>query len=153
MAPNAINGPDSLNNRVFSTGPGMINEAIAQSAGIDPDNPRFGLATAATQFIGVLALPRAGVAGDQGILSAAARGQGNFGLGSASFETAMRLGRDWVGKGYRLASDGKTLVSADGLRAFRPPSFKPRLGKMQANFEQRPGPSGKWTSNGHLDVP
>jgi hypothetical protein len=87
-----------------------------------------------------------------GILRDAARQKGNFGLGSGTAEEAMELGVEWVGKGYRVASDGKTLVSADKLRQFRPPSFKPNLGKVQANFEGRTLPEDSWTSNGHFDI-
>ncbi len=87
-----------------------------------------------------------------GILRDAARGKGNFGLGSGTRAEAERLGRAWVGDGAKVASDGKTLISADGLRQFRPPSFKPNLGIEQANFEQRLVPSGQWFGNGHLDI-
>jgi filamentous hemagglutinin len=64
----------------------------------------------------------------------------------------MRLGRTWVTDGYKIASDGKTLVSPNGLRQFRPPSDKPALNKPQANFEQRLKPYGQWQSIGHLDI-
>ncbi len=94
-----------------------------------------------------------GLANEIGIMRAAAAGKGNFGLGSASASDAMRLGRSWVGDGYKVASDGKTLISSDGLRQFRPPSVKPTLNKTQANFEQRWEPSGQWQGNGHLDIP
>ena len=87
-----------------------------------------------------------------GMLRAAASGKGNFGIGSASESTAIRLGKDWVGEGYTVASDGKTLLSADMLRQFRPPSFKPNLGLVQANFESRWVTSGQWQANGHLDI-
>ena len=86
------------------------------------------------------------------ILRQAARLKGNFGLGEATAEEALEVGQAWVGGEATLAGDGKTLVSADGLRQFRPPSFKPNLGKVQANFESRPVPSGQWQTNGHLDV-
>ncbi|MEJ1414883.1 MAG: adhesin, partial [Candidatus Sedimenticola sp. (ex Thyasira tokunagai)] len=89
-----------------------------------------------------------------GILRDAAKGKGNFGLGSGSRAEADKLGRAWVGDGYKVASDGKTLVGKDGLRQYRPPSYKGRLGKTQANFEQKfPGQKTKgWQSNGHLDI-
>ena len=93
-----------------------------------------------------------GLATEIGILRDAAKGKGNFGLGQATAQDAGRLGEAWVGKGYTVASDGKTLISADGLRQFRPPSFKPRLGIQQSNFEQRLQPEGRWQSNGHLDI-
>jgi hypothetical protein len=105
---------------------------------------------------------RAGVAAKEGlswaeqsgILRTAARGKGNFGLGSASADDANALGRAWVGDGYRVASDGKTLVSESGLRVYRPPSFKPKLGKNQANFEYRVEGqrTGRTLGNGHLDI-
>jgi len=80
------------------------------------------------------------------------RGKGNFGLGSGTRADAEKLGRAWVGDGYKVASDGKTLVSSDELRQFRPPSFKPNLGMEQANFERRLIPEGQWFGNGHLDI-
>lgn len=87
-----------------------------------------------------------------GILRDAVKGKGNFGLGEASAGDADALGEAWVGSGARLASDGKTLVSQDGLRQYRPPSYKPGVGKTQANFESRQVPQGQWQSNGHLDI-
>jgi hypothetical protein len=95
-----------------------------------------------------------GWARQSGVLRSAAAGKGNFGLGSATADEAESLGRAWVGNGYRVASDGKTLVSRDGMRQFRPPSYKPTLGTYQANFEQRMAGqmSRQWFSNGHLDI-
>jgi hypothetical protein len=87
-----------------------------------------------------------------GVLRDALRGKGNFGLGTASRGEAIKLGESWVGEGYKVASDGKTMISADGLRQFRPPSFKPNLGRVQSNFEWRLEPGGRWQGNGHLDI-
>ncbi len=56
------------------------------------------------------------------------------------------------GPGSRVASDGKTMISADGLKQFGPPSLKPQLNKEQANFEWRQSPGGPWVGNGHLDI-
>jgi hypothetical protein len=87
-----------------------------------------------------------------GILREAAAGKGNFGLGSASSADADVLGEAWVGENPTLASDGRTMVSEDGLRQYRPPTYKPQLDAWQANFEQRmPGTRG-WFTNGHLDI-
>ncbi|HBT74160.1 MAG TPA: hypothetical protein DEB37_18545, partial [Lysinibacillus sp.] len=86
-----------------------------------------------------------------GIIRQALQEKGNFGLGVSTEREALQLGKDFVGKGYRTNSDG-SLASADGLREFRAPSYKPRLGKVQANFKTREVPSGKWQSNGHLDI-
>ena len=90
------------------------------------------------------------------ILRTAANSKGNFGLGIASEIQANKLGQAWVGEGATLASDGKTLVSADGLRQFRPPTIKPNSSYattgIQANFESRYLPKGEWQSNGHLNI-
>lgn len=87
-----------------------------------------------------------------GMLRDASKGKGNFGIGSGTRAEADAAGKAWVGSDYRVASDGKTLVSKDGLRQYRPPSNKPKLGKTQANFEQRYKPDGQWQGNGHLDI-
>jgi hypothetical protein len=88
-----------------------------------------------------------------GIVRDSGKGKGYFGLGEGTASQATRAGESWVGDGYRVASDGKTLVSRDGLRTFRPPSWKPGLRKYQANFEywleER---VGKPFGNGHLDI-
>ena len=88
-----------------------------------------------------------------GIVRDAARGKGNYGLGSGTASQATRAGESWVGEGYRIASDGKTLVSRDGLRTFRRPTWKPNEGTYQANFEYWIGVrEGKPFGNGHLDI-
>jgi hypothetical protein len=89
-----------------------------------------------------------------GQLSEASKGKGNFGIGSGTREQAEGMGKAGVGDGYKVASDGKTLVSQDGLRQYRPPTYKPYQQGTQANFEQRfPGQeTKKWQSNGHLDI-
>lgn len=88
-----------------------------------------------------------------GIVRDAARGKGNHGLGFGTASQATRAGESWVGEGYRIASDGKTLVSRDGLRTFRPPTWKPNQGKSQANFEYWIGVrEGRPFGNGHLDI-
>lgn len=87
-----------------------------------------------------------------GIVRDAAKGKGNFGIGAGTQGQAATAGRSWIGEGSKLASDGKTLVSRDGLRQWRPPSFKPNLDKWQSNFEWRIEPRGQWQGNGHLDI-
>ncbi|MGH7867049.1 MAG: hypothetical protein ACREP9_05285, partial [Candidatus Dormibacteraceae bacterium] len=86
------------------------------------------------------------------ILNEAASGTGNFDLGYATANESEQLGADWVGEGSRVASDGKTQVSSDSLRAYRPPTYKPNLGVVQSNFEQRAIPGGPYDSNGHLTI-
>jgi hypothetical protein len=86
-------------------------------------------------------------------LERAASGKGHFDLGgSATRAEAEALGQAWVGKGYRTAGDGKILISADGLRQYRPPSYKNDFGSWQANFERRDIPEGSWLHNGHLTI-
>jgi hypothetical protein len=87
-----------------------------------------------------------------GILREAAAEKGNFGLGQATAAEAEAAGKAWVGEGAKVASDGKTMVSNNGLKQYRPPTFKPNEGKVQANFESRPQGSTQWQSNGHLDI-
>ncbi len=86
------------------------------------------------------------------ILTNARNGRGCFGLGSASYAEANLAGAKWVGENYRVSSNGRMWISADGLRQYRLPSYKPKLKKYQANFESRNTDSGEWTNNGHLDV-
>lgn len=87
-----------------------------------------------------------------GMLRDAAQGKGNFGIGSATRLEAEAIGTAWVGERYTVARDGKTLISQDRLRQYRPPTFKPRIGKYQANLEQRSPGQSQWQSNAHIDV-
>jgi RHS repeat-associated protein len=96
--------------------------------------------------------PKLSTAEMYGTLRETAKKKGNFGIGAATRQEAQLMGEAWVGPGHKVASDGKTLISADGLRQYRPPSNKPKLGKEQANFEWRSTPGGRWTGNGHLDI-
>lgn len=89
------------------------------------------------------------------ILRLAKEGVKDFSLGLAKYDDAIILGRAWVGEGFTVASDGTTLVSADKLKQFRPPSLKnsPFASTgVQANFEWRANPSGRWLGNGHLNI-
>ncbi len=87
-----------------------------------------------------------------GLLREAAKKKGNFDMGSATRKEAIRLGKMWVGKGYRFMSDGKGLVSADGLKTFRFPTFKPKKGVVQANFEWKTIAGTKPVGNGHIKI-
>ena len=92
-----------------------------------------------------------------GILRDAAKFKGNFNLGSGTTEEVLSLGRAWVGSGARLSSNGKALISQNGLRRFRLPSYKPKWKNYQANFEefiQAPGSADKLIQirNGHLHI-
>jgi uncharacterized protein RhaS with RHS repeats len=101
---------------------------------------------------GAVAAEGAATAEMSGMLRAAAAGKGNFGIGSTTAGTADDLGRAWVGEGVSVASDGRTLLSANGLRQYRPPSFKPSRGLTQANLEWRLRPGGAWQGNAHIDI-
>jgi hypothetical protein len=79
------------------------------------------------------------------------QGKINYGMGSFDNEQTLVMGTAWVGPNYRITSKG-LWESSDGLRQFRPPTYKPQLGKFQANFEQRLPNQSKWGSNGHVDV-
>ena len=121
----------------------------------DADQPTLGgIFGQATTAAAVIVSPLAGEAtgSNAAILNGAAKGSGNFGLGSASASDAMQLGKTWVGEGYRIASDGKTLISHDGLRQFRPPTFERKLDRVQANFERRSAAAGRRESKEHLDT-
>jgi hypothetical protein len=62
---------------------------------------------------------------------------GDWSLGDATEMDTIMLGRSYVGPGARLSSDRKALVSKDGTRVFRFPTYKPQWGERQANFESR----------------
>jgi hypothetical protein len=51
-----------------------------------------------------------------------------------------------------VASGSMTLVSSNKLSQFRVPSFKPKIGITQANFEWRTFTAGEWQGNGHLVI-
>lgn len=87
-----------------------------------------------------------------GMLREATQGKGNFNLGTTTRVEAGVIGRAWVGEGYTLASDRQTLVSLDRLRQYRPPSYKPRLRRYQANLEQRQPGQTQWYLNAHIDI-
>ena len=80
--------------------------------------------------------------------------KGDFGIGSATAAEIEAMGLAWVGVGYRVAkrSKGKILISANGLRQYRRPTYKPRSGRIRANLESRSIPDGGWASNAHIDV-
>jgi filamentous hemagglutinin len=92
-------------------------------------------------------------------LAAAVKGEARMGAGTVA--EANQLGQTWVGDGAKLvdnqASCPGCMKSADGLRIYRPPSFKPNTPVefnptgVQANFVQL-GAGGKIISNSHLVV-
>jgi hypothetical protein len=88
------------------------------------------------------------------MLRAAAQGKGNFGVGSATLEQAKVLGLAWVGPGYRVSkTDPGILLSYDGLRMYRSPTFKPKGPTyFQANLQSRYKDSGPWPNNAHVGI-
>ena len=65
----------------------------------------------------------------------------------------MEAGKAWVGKGYRVSSrDQSILISADGKRQFRAPTYKNGINKIQANFQSRKDSFGRWMNNGHMNI-
>jgi|SRR5690606_48760 len=88
-----------------------------------------------------------------GMLRETAKGKGNFGIGEATQEQTIAMGRAWVGPNYRVSSSNPNIwISQDGLRQFRLPVLKPRLNRVQANLEWRLRPAGNWLGNAHIDV-
>lgn len=86
------------------------------------------------------------------MLRAAAQGKGFFHLGTVTRAEADALGKAWVGVGYTTSQDGKVFISANGLRQYRPPTYKIKQRVIRANLEWRREPSGVWPNNGHLDI-
>lgn len=77
---------------------------------------------------------------------------GMFGVGSADRASSDILGEQWVGPNATRTKGGEIWVSVDRLRQYRRPSYKPKRNSVQANFEWRSVPSGRWGNNGHLDI-
>ncbi|WP_392561893.1 hypothetical protein RHO12_12340 [Orbus sturtevantii] len=84
-------------------------------------------------------------------------GEVNYGIGITTREEANRLGKIWVGDGYKTTSKAG-LISADGTKGYRPPSNKKgnlAVTGVQANFETYIiNPNGKpiLIGNGHLNI-
>lgn len=90
-----------------------------------------------------------------GILREASQGVGDFSLGQATAKTSNSIGKIWAGEGATVASDGKTLVSVDKLKQYRPPSTKSSpyaTTGVQSNFQSRASTSTGFTNNGHLNI-
>jgi RHS repeat-associated protein len=133
---------------------GLVLDGVAMALPVVP--AAVGLAIQASRASSQAAQGAKSLARMSGQLRDAAKGKGNFGLGNATRSQAEELGKAWVGEGAKLASDGKTLISLDGLRQYRPPSTKPNSPHattgVQANLERRFKPEGQWQANGHLDI-
>ncbi|MCE0461111.1 two-partner secretion domain-containing protein [Pseudomonas uvaldensis] len=152
-----------IENTRTENGDGAALLAELASNGLSPDRGLFastagGKGGTTGVKVGVVGTDGTKGTGDwaklSGQLTEATKGKGNFGIGSGTREQADVMGKAWVGNGYKVASDGKTLISQDGLRQYRPPTYKPNRQETQANFEQRfPGQETKrWQSNAHLDI-
>lgn len=92
------------------------------------------------------------------IAKAAKSGAGLAKFGKTSKITSKLAGRMFVGRGASVGKKG-VLTSRDGLRMYRPPSYKVRLGYKQSNFQTRGSTAYKWSNknrpgyyNGHLRI-
>ncbi|MEQ1536349.1 MAG: DUF637 domain-containing protein [Burkholderiaceae bacterium] len=113
------------------------------------------LLSAAESVWGLATAARAETAIEMNILRTATKSKGDYGLGEVTSAQAERIGQAWVGEGAKVASDGKTMVSADGLRQYRPatPKDSPYATTgVQANLQSRNVASGGWQSNGHINI-
>lgn len=130
-----------------------VSASAAIGSGVSALVGRAGMGAVVAEDAAITATSTGGNwAKTSGILRDAVKGKGNYGLGSGTFDEAMQAGRAWVGDGFRISKDGSSWISSNGLRQFRPPSFKPRLGIEQANFQWTNINKGAWQSNGHLDI-
>ncbi|MEC7782659.1 MAG: hypothetical protein VYB38_04575 [Bacteroidota bacterium] len=88
-----------------------------------------------------------------GKLREAGRRNGFFGMGTATRAESEIMGKAWVGDGFRESTSTPGIfISADGLKQYRTPKFKPNINKTQSNFQSRNVPYGDWINNGHLDI-
>ena len=83
--------------------------------------------------------------------------RGNFDIPKGTTKEANFLGESWVGpNAQKIPYGGKPgkfqYISKDGMKKFREPVEKPRLGKKQANFEWLDTETGKWVGNGHMNI-
>jgi RHS repeat-associated protein len=116
--------------------------------------------TAASFFLGPeIGLPAAeGLSAAEmfGFLREAATRPGNWGDLSATAAESNAMGEAFVGPGARPTGDGLGLISENGMRRYRFPTWKEGEQKVQSNFEWRSKPKGSWsgpgTGNAHLVV-
>ena len=87
-----------------------------------------------------------------GLLRETRQRTGNFNMGNGTRADADLLGEAWVGPGATWSSNGRALVSADGLRRYRPPSWKQEWNNYQANFEWKYPDGREFPHNGHLHI-
>jgi RHS repeat-associated protein len=79
-----------------------------------------------------------------------------YGLGTAGRLTSAIAGRMYVGRNATTTAKGY-LQSADGLRQYRPPTFKVSQGRIQSNFDRRLTTSVSWKNTnqvfrGHVNI-
>ena len=86
------------------------------------------------------------------IMRVAPKAKGQYGLGAANRRQAEQAAERWIGQAGRDTSLKGGRISANGLRQYRAPSYKSKLGYRQANFESRQVPSGRWTNDSHLRI-
>lgn len=80
-----------------------------------------------------------------GMLKSINKNKGNYGIGTATKFESEIMAKAWLGKNFRESSiNSGIFISSDGLRQYRSPKFKPKLRKVQANFEWRNEAKGAW---------
>jgi filamentous hemagglutinin len=103
------------------------------------------------------------IAAQDARLAAAVKGPStsspNYSIGTGSASEAEKLGQIWVGEGARpINGVPGGLISADGSRIYRPPTYKPNTPAefnptgIQANFQTRDPITGQSLTNGHLVI-
>lgn len=86
-------------------------------------------------------------------LEALAGKHGNWSVpGRFTRAEADEIGRAWVGPGARWSKNRTALISRDGLRQYRPAQWKHRAKRWRANIEARPTRTGKFVSDGHIEI-
>lgn len=135
-----------------------VSWGCAASAGLDLAVLAAMVATRRPGSVGARAAGVTNSASDwpklSGMLRDASKGKGNFTVGSATREQAHAMGMAWVGDGATLSKSGNAWLSADGMRAYRPMSFKESSGAWRANLETRvPGQKTRGPiANAHIDI-
>jgi RHS repeat-associated protein len=166
LLPCWIVDPSSCKNpRFFVAIAAFFKEGAAGLASAwDPNSarpPEFGgtgwllgktfMALGARAPVGRVVTDAGSLVGMSGMLRDAAKGTGDFGIGTATPEAAEQLGRAWVGRGATEFGGGKGLRSVDGTRIYRRAVLK-SYGEEVANLETM-GPGGKGTiRNAHIQI-
>ncbi len=130
---------------------GRWSEAAMSGIGLLPV-PGVSGASARTANAAADRIRREQLADAGGLLRETRQRTGNFSIGAGTRADAEVLGEAWVGPGATWSGSGRARVSADGLRQYRPPAWKPGWNNYQANFEWKYPDGSSFTNNGHLHI-